>query len=57
MEVALSVITKYLITIMCLVYGVSSVTVLSARTEHREQVLILYVCISFCFLPDSLFAD
>jgi len=40
MAVALSVITKYLITIMCLVYGVSSVAVLSARTDYREQVLI-----------------
>ena len=40
MAVALSVITKYLITIMCLVYGVSSVTVLSAKTKRREKILI-----------------
>ena len=40
MAVALSVITKYLITIMCLVYGISSVTVLSAKSKRREKILI-----------------
>lgn len=40
MAIVLSVITKYLITLMCIVYTFSSVTVLTAKTERREQVLI-----------------
>ena len=40
MAVALSMITKYLITIMCIVYGISSVTVLGAKTDRQERKLI-----------------
>ena len=40
MAVALSLITKYLITIMCIVYGISSVTVLSAKSDRQERTLI-----------------
>ncbi len=40
MAVALSMTTKYLITIMCIVYGVSSVTVLGAKTAYKERILI-----------------
>lgn len=40
MAIVLSVTTKYLITLMCIVYTFSSITVLTAKTEHREHVLI-----------------
>ena len=40
MAIALSIITKYLITVMCIVYGVSSVAVLSAKNPKRERILI-----------------
>lgn len=40
MAIVLSVTTKYLITLMCIVYTFSSLTVLTAKNEQRERALI-----------------